>query len=989
MNMFSQRVSRNSSHPGVLNALEWQAHFVEPRDRQSILVEPNDDGVTIFKQKSRSPIYLYARTGIRFGDESCYYFQYSLRSSCISVLRSFLPAILTAENKFRYALRGRYQRAFAEGEKLVCEVRIDGSAELSNHVVVCALNCEPATIHIDRVTISRIPLLLTAQSYHEAYGLIPSAPLRRLDARLEVIDGRKLRGWAVVKGSPSEIAEIEIQVDDTLLTRMMADGQRNDLLRKGLSTGRGGFEFSVPTAPLVAEYTKVSVVDPVTGISITEPRVLSHTSISGVERKASLAYASARAARRGISIIIPVYNACDYLRRCVSAIIRNSTISSRLIIVDDCSSDPDVTSFLETLVGRSDTVVLQNSSNLGFTKTVNRGIDAAGDDDVVLLNSDTEVGVRWLAQLQLCAYSDASIASCTALSDNAGAFSIPDAGENDISDLTTDEISRIVSHSSSFSYPDVPTGNGFCMFIKREALNACGRFDEEAFPRGYGEENDWCRRAARRGWRHVVADGTFVRHARSASFGAEKTALYAAGRAVIDERYPEYKDLVRQLEHRSDFKCIRSRIRHELIRRRASQRRVGPRILFVISKETGGTPQTNLDLMGELRNHYEPYLLRCEREELSLSVLTSDGELKRLKNTRLSRPIDLITLRSDEYDGIVREWLVQYSVELIHVRHLAWHGLGLLDTAATIGIPIVFSFHDFFAVCPTVKLLDGEGSFCAGNCANGSASCKPDLWSLSESPPLRGRWVLAFRELMQSALARCSAFVTTSPFAKELVCSNLPTLRDKNFQVIPHGRTFTRFLRLKEAASTLRIKILVPGNINVAKGSRLIQQMAEGPYRDRFEFHILGASDSSLRGAQVINHGKYAREEFQALVSEIMPHIGAIFSIWPETYCHTLTEMWSCGLPVVGFDIGAVGERIREHGGGWALPTGDAETTGNALAAICSDHAEIESRRQAVLRWQDGYAVNYKTSDMAERYRSLYNEVMKLACPTSVVRFDC
>jgi len=52
-------------------------------------------------------------------------------------------------------------------------------------------------------------------------------------------------------------------------------------------------------------------------------------------------------------------------------------------------------------------------------------------------------------------------------------------------------------------------------------------------------------------------------------------------------------------------------------------------------------------------------------------------------------------------------------------------------------------------------------------------------------------------------------------------------------------------------------------------------------------------------------------------------------SIWPETWCHTLTELWAVGLPVVGFNTGAVGERLQKTGAGWLAET----ITAPAMAA--------------------------------------------------------
>jgi len=64
-------------------------------------------------------------------------------------------------------------------------------------------------------------------------------------------------------------------------------------------------------------------------------------------------------------------------------------------------------------------------------------------------------------------------------------------------------------------------------------------------------------------------------------------------------------------------------------------------------------------------------------------------------------------------------------------------------------------------------------------------------------------------------------------------------------------------------------------------------------------------------------------------------------SVWPETWCFTLSEAWCAGLPVVAFDLGAQAERIRHTGGGVLLPLGLPPVSINSAllaASGLSDH---------------------------------------------------
>jgi hypothetical protein len=82
--------------------------------------------------------------------------------------------------------------------------------------------------------------------------------------------------------------------------------------------------------------------------------------------------------------------------------------------------------------------------------------------------------------------------------------------------------------------------------MRRAAVEAVGVFDADAFPRGYGEENDLCMRMLKAGWINLVSPWSFVYHVRSASFGSGKAALVKAGVDVVTGRYPDYAARVRE-----------------------------------------------------------------------------------------------------------------------------------------------------------------------------------------------------------------------------------------------------------------------------------------------------------------------------------------------------------------------------------------------------------------------------------------------------------
>ena len=684
---------------------------------------------------------------------------------------------------------------------------------------------------------------------------------------------------------------------------------------------------------------------------------------------------------RGVrcTVVVPIHEAADAVARGLAALFANSSFggADSLLLIDDGSADPAIAALLAPLEGRAGVRVERQPRNLGYTRTVNRGIALAGRDDVVLLNSDTEVGPHWLRRLKATATRDPRIGSVTAVSNAAGEFSVPTAGNHPFpTGADVDTVARAVADVAGAPF-EVPTGNGFCLYLRRAMLDAVGDFDEVAFPVGYGEENDLCMRAGDAGWTHLVDPSVYVRHARSASFGDRREALAEAGFARVVARHPDYEAAIRAIGASPRFVDARYRIGRRLAVPDLSPPR--PRILFVISTRVGGTPQTNLDLMRALAPRHDAFALCSDGGALELLRAGADG-YETVDRFALAEPLRFATHGSREYDGAVRALMLRQGIDLLHVRHLAWHGLGLVDAARSLGIPVVMSFHDYYCVCPTVHLLDADGVLHPRGVAQPAAN---PLWHHDPTAlPMDAARLAEWQRRMQRALAGASAFVTTSPAARRLVRDALPGLPGgpDAFHVIPHGRDFRAFAAPAtpaRATPSRPLRILLPGNLSTHKGAGLIGELARADGGRRFELHVLGQCPPELRGL-VVEHGTYERETFGDLVARIAPDLAAILSVWPETYCHTLAECWASGLPVVGVDIGAVGERIGAHGGGWLLPfPATAGDLHRLLDRLATDLDDRQARAAEVARWQDGEGRRHDTAWMASRYAALYAPLLR------------
>jgi O-antigen biosynthesis protein len=272
-------------------------------------------------------------------------------------------------------------------------------------------------------------------------------------------------------------------------------------------------------------------------------------------------------------IFIPVFNGVEATSRCLESL-QTTKIRAphRVLIVNDASTNSKVASMLDQFSrdyakhGATNVQVRHNAANRGFTWNVNQAIvSLLANEHLLLLNSDTIVTDGWLDEMIATAESDPKIGTVTPFSNNATICSLPDFSR-EWPVPSADERRRIAQTliANRVDAIDLPTAIGFCMLMTRACLEAVGKFDVWNFPRGYGEENDFCMRAAAKGFRNVLCPNAFVAHEGSQSFSDEKHALMREGGERLLSLYPEYNRIVAEWISRDPVKARRDEINAKL-----------------------------------------------------------------------------------------------------------------------------------------------------------------------------------------------------------------------------------------------------------------------------------------------------------------------------------------------------------------------------------------------------------------------------------------
>lgn len=268
-----------------------------------------------------------------------------------------------------------------------------------------------------------------------------------------------------------------------------------------------------------------------------------------------------------VQVIVPVYGAAQELDACMKTLERTLPHGVGVLLADDASPGEAIATIAHAAHdrGKLNLRYVRRETNLGFVGNVNAALRETAPDDVVLLNSDTRTTAHWWQRMLACAESDPRIATITPWSNNAEICSLPEfcraAAAPADADAYADAIARAVPTPA---YPELPTGVGFCMYLRRAALDIIGDLDLATFGRGYGEENDWCLRAAGHGWRNVLCDDAYVVHTGGASFAATGHAPGGENLRRLNARYPGYNGLIAHYIMNDPLHALRQRIVRQL-----------------------------------------------------------------------------------------------------------------------------------------------------------------------------------------------------------------------------------------------------------------------------------------------------------------------------------------------------------------------------------------------------------------------------------------
>ena len=707
-------------------------------------------------------------------------------------------------------------------------------------------------------------------------------------------------------------------------------------------------------------------------------------------------------AGKRLDVVVPVYSGEDETRRCLESVFRAvCSVDYDVVVIDDASPDPRLSEWLDELAGSGRIVLLRNASNLGFVASANRGMALHPDRDVVLLNSDTRVTGDWLGRLTRCLQAHPDAGTLTPFSNNATICSYPYEGwaGDEPGTLGLEALDALFAERLAGAVIEIPSGVGFCMYVRRQCLDAVGLFDELAFGRGYGEENDLCMRARKAGWRNLLCADVFVYHRGGVSFGESRTELMRAGAEALRRLHPEYDATVRRFIAADPIRPLREAIdqaRAAVCEEEAAavtaEKAVAPHTTEVQPVPAGGVEFNGMDALrvpdvrhwrggvmnpvsrstwlhvshgwgGGIERWVRDMAAADQRGRhlwlrsqsgrnhagvrLELLDLTAGSEV--LLAWDLGSPVAYCAEAHEECDGVYRQVLELFQVDGVFLSSLIGHSLDILKHPSRAVVVI----HDLFPYCAALfGWFERACTDCDGPRLQACLSSNPHnvFWQHDDT----AGW-LCLRDAFLHSLKRSGvSLAAPSHSAFERLASLMPGIRELPWAIIPHGlanpppRHWHRRLRPDGGQAGL-LRVLVPGRLLPHKGLDLLRGLLPG-LQGRAEVRLLGCGDYGRVFAHmphVSAVADYCHAQLPAHVAAFDPDCALLLSSLPETFSYTLSEMQALGIPVLATRMGAFAERIDDEADG-VLVDADVLKLGERLLELADAPEQLAAMAKAL-----------------------------------------
>ena len=462
----------------------------------------------------------------------------------------------------------------------------------------------------------------------------------------------------------------------------------------------------------------------------------------------------------------------------------------------------------------------------------------------------------------------------------------------------------------------------------------------------------------------------------------ERDQIIAARNALIDER----ESLITELSHGTDrlLTLLQERERRRSDEATTTKGDAPLRILFVVHQflpaHVAGT---------EIYTHA---LARALSERHKVTVLTAESDHSAERFTERRLKVDGLDVHQvihnykfdsflDTYDcpradAIFRRILKTEQPDVVHIQHLHYWSANFVTIAKKLGIPVVYTLHDYMLLCPkdgTLRRDDGE--LCLGPVPSKCADCIahhdvsqahppaiPRALHASSDALLTAKAATAVRtrrallpatandheiavaarlDYLKQVLRDVSLFLSPSHFLKERFVSAGLVYADRVL-VSDNGYDTGRLPKHRARVPGKEFRVGFVGTLAEHKGAHVLVEAMNGIEDPRVRCQIWGEVRHFPKYVQRLRDlsenprthimGAFAPNQLTEVLGRL--DVLVIPSLWFENSPLTVHEAAAAGVPVLASNHGGLAEFVKPEVQGRLFPPGDATALRGQILAM-------------------------------------------------------
>ncbi len=315
--------------------------------------------------------------------------------------------------------------------------------------------------------------------------------------------------------------------------------------------------------------------------------------------------------------------------------------------------------------------------------------------------------------------------------------------------------------------------------------------------------------------------------------------------------------------------------------------------------------------------------------------------------------------RNDAFEKLLK----QLKPDVIHFQHCLNLSMSLVSVASNFDIPVYFTLHDFWVICPNIIMTTHQNTPCTY--FETADSCRLCMTRKFKAPRIcfgnQSLYKLR-RQRMIDALSECKkVLVLSDTIKKRLIKSGFSP---ENILPWMSGIDTSRLSCLDKSDTTpsTPVRFGYTGTLSSQKGvDVLLKAFSSLPeaISHKAELKIYGDLKADIETDRRVskwrkryNHpsikfmGAYSPADLPAVHSNL--DVIVVPSTWYENRPLSILESFAAGNPVVCSNLGGMAELVETTGAGWTFVPGDHKDLCKVLHSVITNPDTVSKFRQNI-----------------------------------------